>query len=113
MQVLVLILNKVDRLEDILKDFIEVGIKGATVIDSMGMAKVLGEDKLDNIPIFGSIRMLINESYPYNKTIFVVLKDEQVPLAIDVIKKNVGELTKPGVGILFTVPINYVEGITE
>jgi nitrogen regulatory protein PII len=113
MQVLVLILNKVDCLEDILEGFIDVGIKGATVIDSMGMARVLGEDKLNNIPIFASMRMIINESYPYNKTIFVVFKDEQVLLAIDVIKRKVGDLNKPGVGILFTIPVNYVEGIAE
>jgi nitrogen regulatory protein PII len=48
-----------------------------------------------------------------NKTIFVVLKDEQVLLAIDVIKRKVGDLNKPGVGILFTIPVNYVEGIAE
>lgn len=111
MQVLVLILNKVECMEDILKGFIDVGIKGATIVDSMGMVKALGEDNLDNIPLFGSIKMLINESYPYNKTIFVVLKDDQIPEAIDVIKSKVGDLSKPGVGIVFTLPISYVEGL--
>jgi len=113
MRVLVLILNKVDCLEDILEGFIDVGIKGATIIDSMGMARVLGEDRLNNIPIFASMRMIINESYPYNKTIFVVLKNEQVPLVIDVIRSKVGDLNKRGVGILFTIPVDYVEGIAE
>ena len=107
---LILVLNKVEFLEGILKDFVEIGIKGATIIDSMGMAKALGEEELNNIPIFGSIKMLIDESYPYNKTIFAVLKDEQVPTAIKTIKKNIGDLSKPGVGIVFTIPVTNVVG---
>ena len=77
MQLLVVVLNDVDKLESLLKEFINIGIKGATVIDSTGMARVLHDD-LDNIPIFGSIKMFINENYPYNKTIFVVLNDNQL-----------------------------------
>jgi nitrogen regulatory protein PII len=110
MQLLVIVLNKVDRLEDLLKDLLNVGIRGATVIDSTGMARVLHGD-MDNIPIFGSIKMLINEGYSYNKTLFVVLKEEQVKLAIDSVKQTVGDLSKPDVGILFTIPLNHVEGI--
>jgi nitrogen regulatory protein PII len=112
MQLLVLVLNKVEKLENLLKDFVHIGIKGATVIDSTGMARVLHDD-LDSIPIFGSIKMLINENYPYNKTVFVVLKDEQIKPTIESIKKTVGDLSKPNVGILFTLPVNYVEGIKD
>jgi nitrogen regulatory protein PII len=110
MQLMVIVLNKVDKLENLLKEFIEIGIKGATVIDSTGMAKVLHDD-FDDIPIFGSIKMFINESYPFNKTIFVLLKDEQIEPAIDSVKKIIGDLSKPDVGILFTMPVNRVEGI--
>ncbi|HHY03754.1 MAG TPA: hypothetical protein GX534_01005 [Thermoanaerobacterales bacterium] len=110
MQLLVVVLNDVDKLESLLKEFINIGIKGATVIDSTGMARVLHDD-LDNIPIFGSIKMFINENYPYNKTIFVVLNDNQLQPAIKAIKKTLGDLSKPDAGILFTIPVNYIEGI--
>ena len=106
MQLLVIVLNKVDRLEDLLKEFLKVGIKGATVLDSTGMARVLH----DTIPIFGSIKMLINEGYSYSKTLFVVLQEGQVELAINSLKQVVGDISQPDVGILFTIPISHVEG---
>lgn len=110
MQVLIMVLNKTNYLEDIIKEFNNCGIRGATIIESTGMAKILtscGEE----IPMFGSLKMLLNEKRPFNKTIFTVLKDEQVKIAVDAIKNVVGDLKKPGVGILFTLPVNYVEGI--
>ncbi len=110
MQVLFLVLNKVECLEGILENFITSGIKGATVIDSMGMARVLEESGSD-IPFFGSIKMLMHEKYPYNKTIFVVIEDNELETALNCIKKETGDLTKPDVGIVFTMPIGYVEGI--
>jgi nitrogen regulatory protein PII len=113
MQALVMVLNKVDYLESILKEFMNSGVRGATVIDSTGMVRILNETDTSDVPIFGTIKMLLNESYPYNKTIFVVLEDEQVDAAIDAVKKVAGEDLKPIVGILFTVPVSRVEGITR
>ncbi|WP_035294974.1 hypothetical protein [Clostridium sp. KNHs214] len=111
MQVLIMVLNKTNYLEDIIKEFNNCGIRGATIIESTGMAEILtscGEE----IPMFGSLKMLLNEKRPFNKTIFTVLKDEQVKIAVDAIKNVVGDLKKPGVGILFTLPINFVEGVS-
>lgn len=112
MKLLVLVLNRVNKLEELLKKFIDIGITGATILDSMGMVRVLHDD-LDNIPLFGSMRMLINEKHPYNKTILIVLKDEQVKPTVQCIKETVGNMKKPDVGILFTMPIDFVEGFRE
>lgn len=111
MQMLIMVLNKVDELEDILEELNNIGIKGATVIDSQGMATVISSTHPDKIPLFGSLSMLINEKRPYNKTIFVVLRDNQVKDAINAIKSVVGDLSKPNVGIVFTIPVGYVEGV--
>ncbi|WP_026895364.1 hypothetical protein [Clostridiisalibacter paucivorans] len=110
MQVLVCVINKHNCLESILQNFIDEGITGATIIDSIGMARVLNDTDLNNLPAFGSIRMILNESRPFNKTIFVVLENKQVDIAINCIKKEVGDINDPGVGILFTIPVNHVEG---
>lgn len=113
MQLLVLILNKTDLLEDILKELVDAGIKGATILDSMGMMRCLNCEDSKDVPIFGSLKMLMNEKRPFNKTVFVVLKEEQLSPAITAIKKVMGDLTKPDVGIVFTLPIDYVEGIAK
>lgn len=113
MQMLVLVLNKTDKLEDILREFLETGIKGATIIDSMGMVKALYQDNNDDLPLFGTLRMMMNESRPFNKTIFTVLNDEKIPDAIEAIKRVLGDLSKPDVGVLFTLPVGYAEGIIK
>ncbi|WP_040214346.1 hypothetical protein [Clostridium polynesiense] len=111
MKLLILVLNKVEALEDILENFSKSGIKGATIIDSQGMARVLTGADSENLPLFGSLSMLINENRPFNKTIFSVLNEEDIPLALSAIEDAVGDITKPDVGIVFTIPIDFVKGI--
>ncbi|MCY6484803.1 hypothetical protein OW763_10670 [Clostridium aestuarii] len=110
MHLLVFVLNKVDKLDELLLEFTKAKISGATVLDSHGMAEILIDHKQE-LPMFGSLRLLLNEKRPFNKTIFAVLSDKQIPTALDCIKKVVGDLSKPGVGIVFTLPVNYVDGI--
>jgi len=113
MQMLIFVLNNINYLEEIMNEFTKSGIKGATVIDSTGMAKVLNHFSSDEVPIFGSLKMLMNEKRPFNKTIFTVIKDSQVQTAVGAIERIVGDLSKPDVGIVFTIPVNFVEGIVK
>ncbi|GAA0179691.1 hypothetical protein SH2C18_25210 [Clostridium sediminicola] len=112
MQLLVMVLNDVNKIDDLLLEFSKSNINGATVIDSHGMATVLYETHKD-IALFGSLKMLLNEKRPFNKTIFTILSDVKINIALKCIRKVVGDLNKPNVGIVFTVPVNHVEGIKE
>lgn len=109
---LIFVLNNVNHLEEILNELTKSGIKGATIIDSTGMAKILHSQYTNDLPLFGSLKMLMNEKRPFNKTIFTVIKDKQVEIAVSAIERVVGDLSKPDVGIVFTIPINYIEGIS-
>lgn len=113
MQMLIFVLNNIDLLEDVLAELTKQDIKGATVIDSTGMGRVLYGSRNDSIPIFGSLKMILNNQRPFNKTIFTVLKDNEVEIAIEAIKNVVGDLSKPDAGILFSIPVNFVEGIRQ
>ena len=59
MQLLVVVTNRIEKVETLFKELLDIGIRGATVIDTQGMARVLHDD-LDKIPLFGSLKMLIN-----------------------------------------------------
>jgi nitrogen regulatory protein P-II 1 len=48
---------------------------------------------------------------PHNKMIFSVIKDDKVKPAIRLLKKILGNLNEPGTGIVFTLPIDNVEGL--
>jgi len=90
----------------------KIGISGATIIDSTGMGRTLICN--DDIPIFGGLRKLFDNCRPYNKTIFSVIESEDVlQSAIEAIKEEVGTLDAAGSGILFTIPVNHVMGLTQ
>ena len=65
MKLLVLILNKVEKLEEVLEGYLEVGISGSTIIDSVGMGHVLSEE----VPIFAGLRFMFAGAKPHNKII--------------------------------------------
>lgn len=101
---LFLVINEIYKLDIILEKFFELGL-GATVIDSVGMGKVLLEHNIE-IPVFSSIRRLIEGNRPYNKTMISVIRDkEKLRKAIDIINEELNYINKPGIGFLFVVPV--------
>ena len=112
MNVLVIVLNKMDYLDDILDCFVEIGIKGATIIDSQGMGSAITNSGRGNEPMFGAIRSFLDNARPYNKTIFTVIEDEEMLAeAVKIVKEIVGDIYKPGVGMMFTLPVGNTYGM--
>ena len=107
MKLLVLILNKVEKLEEVLEGFLEVGVTGATIIDSIGMGHVISEE----VPIFAGLRFMFAGAKPHNKMIFSVITDNKEDPVINVLKKILGDLGQTGTGIVFTMPLDRVEGL--
>jgi nitrogen regulatory protein PII len=108
MQLLVAVINHEECVDDILAGFVEVGITGATVLESRGMGHVLSHD----VPIFAGVRSLDAQSRARNRTIFLVTEDEKVEAAIGIIQDICGSLDKPGRGIVFTLPVTRVVGLS-
>ena len=107
MKLMVIILNRLDALEALLEGLSSVGVGGATIIESSGMAMTLS--RLDSSVLSSSIRSLFSGDED-NRTIFSVIKDEQLEVVRKVVYKTVGDLSKPNTGILFTIPLDFVEG---
>ncbi len=108
--VLFLVLNKGEYLEEILDLFFELGVKGATIIDSQGMGRAIGESD----HLFGPIRKLIDGARPYNKTIFTVIEDEELlSKVVEGVQDKLGDLSEPGVGIMYTMPLGSVYGMAK
>ena len=79
MQVFVFVLNRTEYLESLLQSFSDHGLRGATVLDSKGMARILHTE--DEMPIFYGLRAIMEPERRSSKTIFMVLPDEQVAIA--------------------------------
>ncbi|HHT44733.1 MAG TPA: hypothetical protein GXZ89_04480 [Fastidiosipila sp.] len=112
MNVLFIVLNKMEYLEDILDGFVDIGVKGATILDSQGMGSAITNSGQGSHPFFGSIRLFLDNAKPYNKTIFTVIEDEEMLLQIvEKVKSILGDINQPGVGMMFTIPVGNVYGM--
>ena len=110
MKLLVFVLNKEELLEDVLTAYIEVGISGATILNSEGMGHFLTYE----IPLFADFRDVMKGNKPQNKMILSVVQDEQrIPALERLLDKICGGLDEPGTGILFTVPVDHVRGLVQ
>lgn len=108
MQLLIAVINQEEKIDEILSGFLELGITGATLIDSEGMGRVLSHD----IPIFAGLQTLISRSRPQNQTLFSVIEDdEKVDGAIALLQEICGDLNSPATGIVFTIPVHRVVGL--
>lgn len=108
MELLVVILNRVELLDDLLSYFVEEGVSGATVVDSVGMGRIIA-----TMPIFAGFRDLMAGNRPTNKTILAVVDSRMMPTLEEGITKVLGDLSKPGTGLFFTLPISRVRGLGQ
>jgi nitrogen regulatory protein PII len=110
LQLLLIVLNKVEKLDDLLETLLEEGYSGATIINSTGMISKMAKH-MENYPIFGSLRFLVDFDREENITIFMALKDEQVESVKKIVRNVIGDLSQPNTAVMFTLPILSVEGI--
>ena len=108
MKLLVFVLNKEELLDEVLSVYAEAGVPGATVLDSEGMGRFLTYE----VPLFADFKEFMKGNKPYNKTILSVIKDEKIiPRLMKLVESVCGDLTSPGTGIFFTIPVDFCKGL--
>ena len=98
---IVVFLNNPENLEDLLEGFLEIGVAGATVLDSVGMGRILAYE----IPIFAGLRDAFPGSTPGNKVILVVTEQDRVEEIFQVVDEVCGDLNEPGAGLVISLPV--------
>lgn len=112
MYLLLLVLNNESHVKEILEKFIDIDVRGATVINSQGMGRIISE----KVPIFSSLRSILSgeENRVNNFTIFSAIKTEEtLNKAIDVVLNVVKDINKPGTGILIVLPVIKIFGLAN
>ena len=113
MYLLVSILEETEKLTDIMEGFAKIGIKGSTVLESIGMGRVLMKARA-TLPVMEQINKVITDLQSSNKTIITVIRSkETLDNAIRIVKSLCGDLCQPGKGILFALPLEVVEGLPQ
>ena len=111
MKMLIFVLNRVEKLEPALNKLEHAGLRGATVLSSRGMAMTL--DKYCDGSFLGSLRAMMEPDREENRTVFMVLKDEDVERAVAAVEEVAGSFNTPNSGIAFTLPVDLVKAIQE
>ena len=113
MYLLVNILEQSEHLTGILEGFAGIGIKGSTVLNSTGMGRVLMQSHA-GVGITEEIDTVVNSCEPTNRTLLTLIPDKDIlDKATDIIRSFCGDLSEPGKGVLFVLPIEYAEGLAK
>lgn len=106
-KLLVYVLNNVLLLDKFLHELKVNNIKGATILESTGMARKLIEN--DDFDFIGSLKVLFDNPRTESRVIMMALEEEQAKVVLEIIDSLV-DLTQPNTGIVFTLPIDYIKG---
>ncbi len=110
MKLLVFVLNKIEKLDNLLHELKLRNVSGATIIEGTGMVRELIEN--DDMGFLLSLKSLFDNPRKPSKVMMMVVKnEEEVKTVIETVDKVVGDLSEPNSGILFTIPVDFVKGM--
>jgi len=106
MKFVTIVLNNPDKLEEVIQYFVEMGVGGATIVDSVGMGKILAYD----IPIFAGFRDIMVGARANNKTIMTTVADEILEEFMEGLD-HIINFSEPGSGVAFVIDVFKTYGI--
>lgn len=101
MFLLVAVLNEEEVLDDVLTGWIEIGVTGATVLDSTDSLQLVSH----HVPIFAGFRALTSGGMRHNRTLFAVIESEAVLDQAIGLLESVCSGKESSLGIWFTLPV--------
>lgn len=105
LKLLVVVLYEDDLFYDLLEYFLEEGIDGATVIDSVGMGQYIS-----NIPLFSSFVSFMNEDHNRSRTILATVPEGQVEQVVEGIESITGDLDKTQGAMVMVLDLALTKG---
>jgi len=110
-QVLVLVLDKEELTEDVMRAWRKAGAPGITLIDSTGPGR-LTRALRDDIPLMPTLSDLLASDEAHHRTLFTVLPDEEtVQRVTQATIAVVGDFSQPHTGLMFSLPVGHAWGL--
>ncbi|NLW58827.1 MAG: hypothetical protein GX073_00570 [Firmicutes bacterium] len=107
-QALFIIIDDPEKLEQVLEVLLECEIRGATIMETQGMAKVLSS----HIPIFFSLRDLANKQHQHNRTVFAISRHpEKIEQAMEKLSAMFHNFEEACTGMMFVLPVTKAVGL--
>lgn len=108
MQALFIILNDLNSYDEVLQTLVKLEVRGATILESEGMAKALLKSEGLNILLKGLMSTDKTKDIGRSKTIFTVVRSEKVDEVTKAIDEILSKSDAKIKGFLFTLPVNKV-----
>ena len=108
MQALFIILNDLDSFDKLLQTLVNLEVRGATILESEGMAKSLLKSEGLNFLLKGLIDTSKTKDIGASKTIFTVVNDEKVKEITDAVSKVLAQSDSKIKGFMFTLPVSSI-----
>ncbi len=108
------VMSDPDKCQDVLDAWEEFGVWGATVLESIGLRGIQkARAQRDDLPLFPSLKHLLEGNERHHRTMFVVLDDEfDLDGLIEATERAVGgDFDAPNTGLLFVVPVTRTLGM--
>ena len=91
------------------------GASGITILESTGLGRMRKEAAYrDDLPLMPSLRNLLQTREEHHRTLFTVLRDEEmIDRIFEATEKVLGDLSEPNKGIIFALPIARTLGLPK
>ncbi|MDI6707067.1 MAG: hypothetical protein QME73_12590 [Bacillota bacterium] len=111
MYLFVVTYNDEHKTADLINRYKEKDIRGATIIDTMGSGRYVDVENYLSKPVIVGIKRMLEHHFVHNRTLYMIIRTkETLRDAIKITEEVLGDLTKPGTGIMFAIPVMYVKG---
>lgn len=102
----VIVLDEPQLVDELLTGFLDLGVRGATVVESRGMGQIVRE----SMPVFAGLASLFPESTG-SRMVLSVMPVSLVDTVFELVEEVVGALEKPNSAVCFTLPVEQFRGI--
>lgn len=107
LKLLICFIHKKKLLDQVLAKLIDLGVGGATVIDSTG----IGRSKADDIMIYEGYKDVLRGAKKNHYTVMCVINKSKVKEISSELTSLYGDFEQKGIGFFFTIPIDKMWGI--
>ena len=112
-KLIVAILTDLQTCHDVIHLWEELGVPGATILDSIGMRHLKERHAhRDDLPLIPSLRSMLEQEEYNHRTLFSVVPDEfDVDDLVHRTDGLVGDFEAEHTGLIFIVPVLQVRGL--
>lgn len=114
MYLVMYISHDIDQANAVLHEWLNVGVEGATIIESAGMRQLAGGHLRDDLGIMPTLASVLRDNEIHHRTLFSAIRDEGLlQKVVQATTAYVGDWSQADVGVLLVLPMLQAYGIEK